>query len=1081
MSPFLPFCRCLRAAAHFLSVLAAFLILGPVASHAAPVSQREALATAGAWLGLSPEAMREQHGALAGTVTPVRDTTGTVQYYVVDLKPGGFVIVAADDTVEPVIAFSSTDTFKAEPGHPLYDMLRADLPARLARVHAGRAGRAEQMAPGKWRMLRAASARPKLTSQIVYTAGSGSIPSVSDVRVAPLVHSKWDQLTSAYGQPVFNYYTPPYGAGNVNNYWTGCVATMLGQIMRFHQWPQSSVGTASYQITVRNNNEQRSLRGGDGAGGSYSWGDMPLVATSGMPAIQEQEIGALLADAGVASHMDYEPSGSGASINASVLTNVFHYANAAFANGSIGNLEVAIDANLDAGLPVGLGISGNGAGHAVVADGYGYNASTLYHHLNMGWSGADNAWYNLPTIVAGGYDFNVVNGVLFNVDPKVKGEIISGRVTDEAGKPIAGAQVTLTSGSVVITATTSSAGVYAAKGLGSNTNWKVAPVAAGYAFTPAVISVSTGHSGANGGIGDKNGIDFSSRLITGSVSVQINAGAAASGAEWRVNNGPWQVSGATVTGIPTGTRTIAFRAAKDWVTPGDQQIDVQQDQTADATVTYSPLYSLVATSDNPSHGGVSQSPAPGELGSYPPGTSVMLSATASSGYYFAGWLENGEVVSTDATYATVVKSARQLVADFSPAVLTGSNTQGYVTNDSSTVAIDVLSTVTDLSGSASVLSVTQPANGTVTINGDGTLTFTPGRGFRGSTEFSYSVGNGNGSLTRVVTISNWFAASAGSYAGLSLASEVTNDTSGFLKVTVGASGAFTGRLAVAGLSYTLHGAFDANANYQKVIARKDGSTLTVSLHLNPAANITGTVSDGTTTSDLTAGRLIYGATHKAPQAGRYTALLSSNTAVPGNGYLMVSISTGGGVAATGRMADGTPVSLGSLINPDGTVQYYAGLYATRAGAGSLLGNMLFESGSSPTCSGTYAWFRPASTGVYYPAGFAVAGTATGAYIPPAVRGERPQRSIAATLSSGDLSSGISEFGTLLANGRAVWSAPGPEKLTLSIASSGQITGGFVDPATGKKRVILGVWLPAQSVGGGFFVAPDSAGALTLSP
>ena len=42
-----------------------------------------------------------------------------------------------------------------------------------------------------------------------------------------------------------------------------------------------------------------------------------------------------------------------------------------------------VNPNLDASHPVLFGISRPGGGHAIVGDGYGYNASTLYHHLNM--------------------------------------------------------------------------------------------------------------------------------------------------------------------------------------------------------------------------------------------------------------------------------------------------------------------------------------------------------------------------------------------------------------------------------------------------------------------------------------------------------------------------------------------------------------------------------------------------------------------------------------------------------------------------------------------------------------------------
>ena len=948
---------------------------------AAPVSQAQALDAAYAWVNLSPRVMDERHGHLAGTVTIVRDALGEPEFYAVDLAPAGYVIVAADDTVEPIIAFSTTDTFDPVPGHPLYDMLRDDLPGRLSRARARRAAPA-----ARWQLLRGISGAPMVLrpQAAVYTgtgAGGPSVSSVSEVRVSPLVKSKWNQQTS-FGQPVYNYYTPPYSAGNPDNYLAGCVATMLSQLMRFHQWPQSGVGTASYQITVRKAGQQRALRGGDGQGGPYDWADMPLVATPDMPANQQQAIGALLVDAGVASNMDYEPGGSGAVLKASVLTNVFHYAGAAFSSGTLSNLEIAIDANLDAGLPVGLGISGGGVGHAVVADGYGYNGKTLYHHLNMGWSGAANAWYNLPEIVAGGYDFTVVNSALFNIDPTVKGEIVSGRITDGAGNPVAGAQVTMASGSVSITATTNAAGIYAAKGLASNSTWTITPSADGWGFTPAKLSVTTGHSSANGGMGDKTGEDFSSQRLTGSVTVQINPSAAAAGAQWRVDGGAWQTSGATAANVPVGTGAITFRAIADWATPASQQVDVITNQTASAAATYTPAYSLTAIPDNPLDGQVAANPAPGDMGSYAPGTSVTLTATPATGYYFSGWIESGTLASTDADYTSVVNGRRTLVANFPPNSLTGQNTQQYVTSNRVADTINVLAALDDTGGTPVILSVTQPANGTVTINGDGTLTFTPNAKFRGSTQFSYTAGDGNGgAITREVTIANWFAASAGTYAGLSLAGEVTNETSGYIKVTITSSGAFTGKLAVAGIAYALSGAFDGNANYQKVIVRKGASNLNVALHLVAASEITGSIGDGVTLSDISANRVTFSAANKAPQAGKYTALLSANQATPGNGYMVVSISPTGGVRATGRLADGEPVSISACLNADGSVPWYAGIYTTGAGAGSVLGTMTFQPNSSVACTGTYAWFRPPLTGFYYQAGFAESGSVTGSLLP----------------------------------------------------------------------------------------------------
>ncbi|OGV56666.1 MAG: hypothetical protein A2X45_13360 [Lentisphaerae bacterium GWF2_50_93] len=61
------------------------------------------------------------------------------------------------------------------------------------------------------------------------------------------------------------------------------------------------------------------------------------------------------------------------------------------------------------------------------------------------------------------------------------------------------------------------------------------------------------------------------------------------------------------------------------------------------------------------------------------------------------------------------------------------------------VAIDVLSNDTDLEGDTlSVASVTEPQNGTVVINDDGTVTYKANPGFTGSDSFEYTVSDGNG-------------------------------------------------------------------------------------------------------------------------------------------------------------------------------------------------------------------------------------------------------------------------------------------------------------------------------------------------
>ena len=151
------------------------------------------------------------------------------------------------------------------------------------------------------------------------------------------------------------------------------------------------------------------------------------------------------------------------------FTNHYGYANAlSFEwDGDISgsdDMKNALLSNFDAGLPVAIGLSGDGR-HEIVGDGYGYSGDTLYLHFNMGWSGLDDAWYAPPNMAGSQCNFNVLDGFVCNVftNSADKGGVIcSGRVLDASGSPIANAVVSAKkSGTVVKSATTNAKGIYA--------------------------------------------------------------------------------------------------------------------------------------------------------------------------------------------------------------------------------------------------------------------------------------------------------------------------------------------------------------------------------------------------------------------------------------------------------------------------------------------------------------------------------------------------------------------------------------------------------------------------------------------
>ncbi len=500
---------------------------------AAPVGSNEAKKLVREWLRSDIRPLGSRLGNQVDSIETFTDDNGQALYYVVYLRPNGFVIVPAEDNVEPVVCFVSGGCYDPSENNPLGALVSRDLPDRVYSTRAvqektrspGLAGKltdkeitvrnSAQKASGKWARLLAAedSNTPVLEAEL---------PGVSDVRVAPLVETEWGQDLSCYSPELacYNYFTPPYSSGDPDNYVCGCIATAMAQYMRFQQYPTFGVGTSCFTIYVYGSPQARCLRGGDGYGGPYNWSYMTLDPGCSATSTQRQAIGALTHDAGVAVAMNYQSGddgGSGASPYDATMAMVdtFGYSNAVFAwedNDNIGTvLNDMVNPNLDWGNPVILSILGGTYpyyGHAVVADGYGYQSSTLYHHINMGWDGYYDAWYNLPTI-SSSPSFHTVYGATYNIYKSGSGEIISGRVTNSSsGVPLEGAAVTAQrSGGGTYQATTNSNGIYAVAKVPSNSSYTVSVTRDGYSFSDQIV-----YTGISGDMvittGNRWGIDF---------------------------------------------------------------------------------------------------------------------------------------------------------------------------------------------------------------------------------------------------------------------------------------------------------------------------------------------------------------------------------------------------------------------------------------------------------------------------------------------------------------------------------------------------------------------------------------------
>ena len=150
---------------------------------------------------------------------------------------------------------------------------------------------------------------------------------------------------------------------------------------------------------------------------------------------------------------------------------------------------------------------------------------------------------------------------------------VSGTVMTSSGSPLVGATLNLT-GAATAATTTNANGNYSFTGL-SNGVYTVTAAKNNYTFSPGSISFNIYSA-------DKTGQNFTGTVqASGSVAVSISPqGAVDAGAQWKVDTGNWQSSGATVSGLTAGAHTLSFKDVTGWNSAAAKTIYIGDGQTA---------------------------------------------------------------------------------------------------------------------------------------------------------------------------------------------------------------------------------------------------------------------------------------------------------------------------------------------------------------------------------------------------------------------------------------------------------------------------------------------------------------------
>ncbi len=306
-------------------------------------------------------------------------------YYVVNFDKG-WVVVAADDILSPVIGYNLTGQFPPPSEQaPSFKSWMQSYIDEVAFIHNNNLTQDANVA-SQWKL---------------YTGSYKNLNLSGNRNVDALLTCTWNQ------DDPYNYRCPEDAAGPGGHVYAGCVATCMSQIMFYWRYPNQGSGMLQYYeapygvISAHFDT-------------TYNWNGMTDNISNDYP----WEVALISFHAGVSVRMNYSPNGSGASSYdvPSALINHFNYAGSAQylekKNYNQSTWENMIQNNLDDGKPLYYSGFSSDGGHAFVCDGYQLGTPNLYH-FNFGWSGYSNGFYSLSDV--GG--FHNGQGMVRNIYP----------------------------------------------------------------------------------------------------------------------------------------------------------------------------------------------------------------------------------------------------------------------------------------------------------------------------------------------------------------------------------------------------------------------------------------------------------------------------------------------------------------------------------------------------------------------------------------------------------------------------------------------------------------------------------------
>jgi hypothetical protein len=316
---------------------------------------------------------------------------GSTLGYVFNLN-SGYIIVSGDDAVFPVLAYSFESAYSGQGFPPAFNFWMEQYKLQISTAIE------EHSKPTK--VIQEIWSRYK---------DDNFYPKEVLTEVQPLIHTTWHQGC------FYNSFFPEEPLAPCGHLWTGCVATAMGQILKYYNYPLTGQGFYGY-------NSSYGYVSADFQNTEYDWVAMDYHLNS-----EDSSVAELLYHSAISIHSQFFPNGTGAyDFNArNAMVEYFRYSPDAhfyWRDSYPGDWKALLRSELDQGRPVlyGGADSQTNAGHTLVCDGY---QDTSFFHFNWGWNGYYNGYFYLDSLIAGINYFNFQHDAVVGIKPDIPGTL----------------------------------------------------------------------------------------------------------------------------------------------------------------------------------------------------------------------------------------------------------------------------------------------------------------------------------------------------------------------------------------------------------------------------------------------------------------------------------------------------------------------------------------------------------------------------------------------------------------------------------------------------------------------------------